>query len=178
MALEVEDGTGKANADAFVSVADCDAYCMAYGLSPWTDAPASPAEDKEGAIRRATTRLSTGYSWKGARAHGRSQALAWPRSGATDGENDPIADTEIPAELVQACCELAARELANPGSTAPDVTLTERVRRETVGPITTEYASAPVTADAARPVLLVVNDLIGGLLAASANSLVGEAVRG
>jgi hypothetical protein len=172
MTLTVEDGTGKANADAFVSLTDCATYCTNHGLTfIGTDTA------KEAAIRRATTYLSQGFSWKGAKLNGRSQALAWPRTDATDGEGDDVDDDEVPAEVVSACCEVAVRELANPGVTSPDVTMTERVRSEAVGPLRTEYAAVPATADAARPVLTLVMDLIGGLLSASSNPLVGSAVR-
>ena len=83
MALTVETGSGSATADAFVSVADCDTYCEARGLTDWTGAEDSPASIKEAAIRRATAHLSGAYAWKGARTKGREQALAWPRKQAT-----------------------------------------------------------------------------------------------
>lgn len=35
MALEVEDGSGKANADSYISVADADAYFAARGITLW-----------------------------------------------------------------------------------------------------------------------------------------------
>ena len=43
--------------------------------------------------------------WNGRKAS-RSQRMAWPRSGVVtqDGEISP---DEIPAEVVEACCELA-----------------------------------------------------------------------
>ena len=56
--------------------------------------------------------------------------------------------------------------------------LTGRVKSEQIGPIRTEYVYAGMSAEAARPVLLLVRDLIGGLLSASSNALVGTAVRG
>lgn len=178
MALTVEDGTGLADADAFVSVADCDTYCAARGLADWNGAVSSPSDTKEAAIRRATAYLSSGFTWKGLRLNGRAQALAWPRTGAEDDENNTVASDEVPVEIVQACCELAGYEIANPGGLTPAVTLTDRVRRESVGPISTEYASTGMSIDAARPVLTLVNDIISGLLSGGSNSLVGVAVRG
>lgn len=175
MALEVEDGTGKANAEAFVSVADCTTYCAARGLSAWQS---GYAETHEAAIRRATSWLSTAFTWKGYRANGRSQALAWPRADAEDGEGEAIPADEVPVEIVQACCEAAVYELANPGALSPTVTLTDRIRSEQVGSLRVEYQAAPTTADAARPVLLKVRELVGGLVAAGSNSLVGRTLRG
>jgi len=176
MPLTVEDGSGNPNADAFVSVTDCDAYCAAHGLTGWTGMTDTTL--KENAIRRATGYLSFSLFWKGSRTHARAQALAWPRAGATDIEGWVISANALPVELVQACCEIAAREVVTPGFTSPDVTMTERVRLEKVGEITTEYASVPTTSDAARPVMTRVMDLIGGFLATGSNGLVGAAVRG
>lgn len=175
MTLTVEDGTGKADADAFVSLADCTAYHAARANAAWASANAA---DQEAAIRRATAHLSSGYTWKGTRAQGRSQALAWPRSGVTDEEGYAIASDAMPVELVQACCEVALRELATPGCSAPDVTMTHRVKSEQVGAIRVEYAAAPQSPDASRPVMLSVRDLIGGLISNQTSSLVGQAVRG
>lgn len=177
MALIVEDGTGLANADAFVSVADCTTYCDAQGLTGWTERTSDPDAD-EAAIRRATTWLSNSFIWKGYKLNGRSQALAWPRADVEDEEDEEVASDEVPAEIVTACCIAAAYERENPGGLSPNVTLTDRVKSEQIGPIRTEYASSAMTADAARPVLTLVRDIISGLLASGSNSLVGRVVRG
>lgn len=175
MALTVEDGTGQAAADAFVSVADCAAYCAANGRTTWED---GDADTWEPAIRRATSWLSTAFTWKGYRTNGRSQALAWPRTDVEDAEGEAVSSDEVPVEIVQACCEAAVYELANPGGLSPTVTLTDRVKSRQVGPIRREFFNAPATAEAARPVLLRVRELVSGLAAASSNPLVGTAVRG
>lgn len=160
MALVVEDGTGLANADAFVSLAYADAYHSARGNTAWTGTD----EAKEQAIRRATAFLSNAYRWKGERAQGRDQALAWPRSWVDDIEGHAVSATSVPWEVEQATCEVALRELTTPGTMTPDVTLTDRVRSEQVGPLRVEYLGL-TSSDAARPVLTVVNDLVRGLVA-------------
>lgn len=175
MALTVEDGTGKAGADAFVSVADCAAYCAANGLTAWED---GDADTWEPAIRRATSWLSTAFTWKGYRTNGRSQALAWPRTDVEDAEGEAIPADEVPVEIVRACCEAAVYELANPGALSPTVTMTDRIRSEQVGSLRVEYQATPTTADSARPVLLKVRELVGGLVAAGSNPLVGRTLRG
>lgn len=177
MALNVEDGTGLPDADAFVSVEDCDAYCEAQGLSDWTSATRSPAEDDEAAIRRATTWLSNTFSWKGSKLNGRAQALAWPRTDVEDGDGEDVASDEVPVEIVQACCIAAAYERANPGGLTPTVALTDRVKREKVDVLEIEYVTAPANADASRPTLTLVQDMIAGLLARTTNPLVATAVR-
>lgn len=168
---------GAADADSFVSLADCDTYCEAQGLTDWTSVGASPPEPREAALRRATTHLSTGYGWKGTKVNGRSQALAWPRSGVEDGDGDAVDADTIPSEIIAATCIIAAKELQTPGYMSPAVVLTDRVKRERVGELETEYVTATNTPDAARPVLLQIGDLVGGLIASGTNALVGTAIR-
>lgn len=167
---------GSATADAFASLATVETYAEAHGKSDWTDSTDDDA--KEQAIRRATSWLSTAFTWKGYRANGRDQALAFPRRDVEDAEGEAVSSDEIPAEIVHATCEAAVYELANPGGLSPAVTLTDRVRSEQVGSLRVEYANAPMTAEAVRPVLLKVRELVSGLVAASSNPLVGTAVRG
>lgn len=169
---------GSASADAFVSLDDCADYCEAKGLTAWTSAADSPPDAKEAAIRRATTYLSTAFNWKGSKANGRSQALAWPRTDVEDAEGDTVADDEIPVEIVQACCEAAVAELSSPGYFAPSVDLTARVKSESIaGAVSTEYFAAPMNAQAARPAMAIVRDLVAGLVNTSSNALVGVSVR-
>lgn len=165
---------GASDADALVSTADCDAYHLARGTTAWTGEEA----DKEAAIRRATSWLSTAFSWKGYRTNGRDQSLAWPRADVEDGEGEDVPEDEVPVEIVNACCEAAVYELANPGGLSPTVTLTDRVKSRQVGPIRREFFNAPATAEASRPVLLKVRELVSGLVATGSNPLVGTAVRG
>lgn len=171
MALTVETGIGLADADAFVSVEDCDAYCAAHGLTDWTEAADSPASLKEAAIRRATAHLSNGYRWMGLRRRGRDQALAWPRIDAYDRESYVISYEVVPVEVVHACCEIAAREVATPGFMNPDVIMVDRIRREKVGSLETEYADVGAYPEAARPVVFRVRELIGQFLASSGNTI-------
>lgn len=175
MALTVTPGSS--SADSFVSVADCDAYCEAQGLSDWTGAADSPADVKESALRRATTFLSNAYAWKGARTNGRSQALAWPRTDVEDEEGETVDDDAIPVEIVQATCLIAAKEVATPGYMSPAVVQADRVKRERVDKIEVEYLGGTMNAEASRPVLLQVEDLISGLIAGTASAFVGSAAR-
>jgi len=168
---------GSPTADSFVSSADFLAYCNRVWPAGWDGCTDYPTETMETALRRATNYLSTGYQWKGYRTSGRSQALAWPRAGATDGEGEDIASTEIPIEIVNACCEIAVREIVTPGYTNPDVVLADRIKSEAIDTIRTEYVVGSNTAEASRPVMLIVDAMIAGLIAGSSNHLVGTAVR-
>jgi hypothetical protein len=131
MSLVVEDGTGLANAESYISVANADARHTAFGNSAWTGSTAV----KESALRRATAFMEQAYRnrWQGLRAHV-DQALSWPRYDVcVDGYS--IASTVVPTEVANACADLALAALTddlNP-------TLTRGVRRKKIGPLETEY---------------------------------------
>lgn len=173
MALTVETGSGSSTADALVSLAGCNTYHAALGNSDWTGTDA----DKEAAIRRATAVLSHGFSWAGLRSHGRSQALAWPRSGCVDAEGYGIASDTIPVEIIDACCEIALREIVSPGSVVPDVTPSEAVKREKVGSLEVEYVGAATSPAAHRPVMALVGAKLQPFLATVSGEVFGKAVR-
>jgi hypothetical protein len=171
--LVVEDGTNPDGASAFAAVETADAYCQAHGLA-WTGTKVA----KKQALRRGAAPLNTRSNWKGYKTHGRAQWGAWPRVGADDAEGETIASDEIPVEVVHANIELAVFELANPGGLTPAVVVADRIKREKIMGLETEYAAVPATADASRPVLTKVGDLLSGLLSGGGgNSLVGTAVR-
>jgi hypothetical protein len=169
MALTVTPGS--ATADAFVSVAACDTYCTARGLTDWTGAADSPADVKEAAIRRATAYLCNAFAWKGLPTSGRTQALAWPRAEVCDADGYAVPTDTIPREIVDACCEIAVREIVTPGYMSPDVVLTDRIKAESIGPISTTYADNGAAASASRPVLLLVRDMVAGLLSAGSGAI-------
>lgn len=171
MALVVEDGSGLPNADAFIGVAYADAYHAAMGNTTWTGDNVL----KEGAIRRGTAFLSSAYQWQGSKREGRPQALAWPRVGVTDREGWGVDYASVPIEIQKATAEVALRELIAPGSMNPDFTQAEMVKREKVGQIEVEYLNSSTSADAKRPVLLVVRDMIGQFLARCGGSALAGA---
>ncbi len=177
MALTVEGGSGLPSADALISVLDATAYHAARGNAEWASGSYSEG-DREAAIRRATAFLSNSFTWAGLRTHARNQALAWPRSGVVDQEGNGIDSDEIPIEVSDACAEIALRELVSPGAMNPDFTSSELVKREKIGQIEVEYALRSANADAQRPVLLLVRDMISQFLkAGSGNPIVGKSFR-
>jgi hypothetical protein len=161
MALIVETGTGSASSDSFVSVVDCDNYHSDLGNAAWTGTQA----DKEAALRRATAYVSTGFTFTGKRTNGRSQALAWPRTGVTDREGVEIADDEVPYEVVDATCEAALFEIATPNGLLPTVVMMDNIKTDKVGDVSTTYQDAPKSADEARPILSKLETLMADLLA-------------
>lgn len=170
MALIVTPGA--TDADAFASFATVSAYATAKGLTWTVDATLG-----EPAIRRSTAYLSNSFTWDGLKTNGRPQALAWPRIGVADAEGWSVDSAAIPQEIVDACCEGAVYELANPGGLNPTVVLAERIKREKTGPLDTEYFGSTPNASDSKPILTLLEDMVSGLTARDSNPLVGTAVR-
>lgn len=132
MALIVEDGTGLATAESYVSVADASTRLAALGMTNWATLETAEMEQ---ALRRATQFMEQRYSskWRGTRLT-RDQALSWPRYGAIVHGFD-LASNTVPTTIANTCADLALKAAA--GDLAPD--LERGVIREKIGPIETEY---------------------------------------
>jgi Putative DnaT-like ssDNA binding protein len=134
----VEDGTGLANAQSYLSVADADLYFAEHSNpTAWTSA-LTPA--KEQALKLATQYMDAVFKmrWKGIRKL-ETQALDWPRSGVNDRDGYWISQDIVPVPIKSACAEYAVRSLTN--ELFPDISvdsgpLTEK--RVKVGPIEVE----------------------------------------
>lgn len=133
MSLIVEDGTGKADAESYISVADASAYHTARNNTAW--AALSTDTLREAALRKATEYMVNAYRsrWQGTRKT-EDQALCWPRYSVVV-EGYLVDDASVPEIVKRACAELALK--ASAADLAPD--LTQGVVREQVGPIAVEY---------------------------------------
>jgi len=132
MAIVIEDGTGKADAEAYISVADADAFHAARGNNLWGTLSES---EKEQSLRRGTDYLMGAYRlrWKGFRVSS-IQSLDWPRVGVcVDGYD--VDSGNVPAAVSRACAEIAFK--AAQGELAED--LERGIVREKIGPMETEY---------------------------------------
>lgn len=163
MALVVEDGTGKTDAESYISVADATAYHAARGNSAWAGLASDTV--REQMLRRATDYMEQAYAiqWKGERVTD-TQALSWPRS-CVPG----VASDIVPLAVSRACAEMALRAIS--GDLAPD--LSGQVKQETVGPISVTYA------DGARQQVKfqAVDNMLAGLLVGGSGSMI-KLVRG
>lgn len=132
MTLITEDGTGLSTSESYASVSAADTRLAALGTTAWA---ALNTTAKEQALRRATQHMEQAYRsrWKGTRLM-RAQALSWPRYGA-ESDGFYIDSTVIPAEVVNACIDLASK--ATTAELAPDQT--RGVIRKKIGPLETEY---------------------------------------
>lgn len=146
MALTLIATAGAANANAYATVQEADAYLEGrVGAAAWADLD---AEQKDVALVTATRALDA-FEFIGRRATS-TQALEWPRVGMSYGS---YGVDELPRRLVQATIEYAFAFLpalvAGAAAADPLVTTPSNVKEKTVGPITTvffEPSGAPATA--------------------------------
>lgn len=142
MALIVEDGTAKADAESYCTVAFATTYHSDRGNAAWA-ALASDAI-REQLLRKATEYMVGAYRsrWAGERVT-TTQALDWPRRyvpirdapGGYGLSPSYYATDAVPTPVQRACAELAL--IANDGALAP--TLTRAAIRKKVGPLEVEY---------------------------------------
>ena len=170
MALIVEDGTGKIDAESYISVADADTYATSIGNTDWGDFLVG---DKERDLRVGTQYLNLKYGirWFGYRSN-ETQALDHPRTGVVDRDGYTIDSDAITAALKAATVEAAIR--AHTQDLTPDISADSsagaQVERVKVGPIEieTQYAGALALIDSFPKINKI---LQGGSLIGSANEV-------
>lgn len=166
MALVVEDGTAKTDAESYITVAAADAYHSARGNAAWTGADSV----KEAALRKAAAFIDGRYRdrWRGSRRT-KDQALAWPRVKVVDSDGFPVASNVLPTAVAQACAEAALLVVAGTDLT-PVLEHGGALQAESVqvGPISeskTYRPSAP-----ARATYTKLDDLLGGIIRVGSTS--------
>lgn len=130
MALVVEDGSGKPNAEAYCTVAFADEYFSSRDITGWSGSVAN----KEALLRKATEHMSGMYQWLGERTYP-TQMLDWPRV-EVFAYGFEVASNIVPIQIQRACAELALR--AKTMDLTPDLGPT--VVRRKVDVLETEYA--------------------------------------
>lgn len=177
MALTVEDGTGLAAADSWVTLVEATTWHSDMGNTTWASGTYDDTQ-REAALRRAARFLSDSFAWIGYPTNNRTQNLAWPRFYVSDEDNLSIASDEIPVEIKRAQFEVALEELVTPRAMSPTVTLSNRVKMEQVGPLKVEYLSSYTSAFHDRPQMLSVLDMITQFMEkSSGNAKAGVSVR-
>lgn len=149
MALIVEDGSNVADANSYVDTQFATAYAAVRGLV----LPSDTTELAQLLVRAFDYIESQRSRFQGVKTYpyGGSQ---WPRTGVTiDGT--AIDPQRIPTELKQAQIRIAV-ELNNGVDVQP--TVGEVVTEETVGPITTKYATGTI-----GPIMTAVDALLAPL---------------
>lgn len=142
MALIIEDGTGKPDAESYASAEDLAIYAVKFGV-------VIPAEvlAQEALLRRSALAMD-GMTWKGKKMSS-DQALAWPRRGVElDQEIKP--DNYLPARIQYGQMALAAeihQDDIDPVEKRKGAVLLDRVE----GAVTRQYAAIPSTSNRLLP---------------------------
>lgn len=115
----VEDGTGLAASNSYVSVAEADDY---FDIDRVFEATwdALTDDEKQDRLAWATRILDAKVTWKGVK-YTAAQALAWPRSSTYDRHGYEIDIDEIPQQLKDATCEMAKYLTTNDVTVGPGV---------------------------------------------------------
>lgn len=164
---------GASDADSYIDVDAFKTYAcnMGFDIADKTD------PQIEQALRRGTRWIDTTY---GSRFVGTpttaTQALEWPRTGAT-WRGSELPDDAIPSQVKNATSEAAWRELTTPGSLSPDYVAAERVVREKVGELEVQYSDKITSASDVLPVVSVIDGILAGLLNAKGSVLFGSVAR-
>lgn len=126
----IEDGTGRADANSFVSVEEAsDVLSENITQSDLWDA-LEPGE-QERALAFATRTLNSAVNWKGRKATA-EQSLAWPRTGVVDGDGYDVAPLVVPREVRAATAYLARHLLKNDPSGIESLSRLDRVRVDVI----------------------------------------------
>lgn len=194
MPLIVEDGTGRQDADAYVSVAEADAYFLTRNAA-WAG---YTTDAREAAIRFATSWLDDTYLslWKGFRVL-ESQALAWPRDNSPgytlmwqrgtypkaqgylyDLDGFPIMPNTVPRAVKRACMEAAILKAAGVDFAKAATTTAVRKTSRSVDRVSysEEYEAAVSKRDAR---IQAIDNLLTGLINGKpgASFAIGKVVR-
>jgi hypothetical protein len=105
MALIVEDGSGLANANSYVTAADADTYFASIGELGW----AGDTSFKEQNLINATAAVDATYGprYISFLRDEVTQSLLWPREQVWDRHSRRIDDGALPTSLINATCEMA-----------------------------------------------------------------------
>lgn len=145
MALEIEDGTGKANATSYVTVAEARTYAASRGVVLSNDdavveAQLIQAMDYVESFRAKYQGRKTWPRPDMDVSHPDAQALQWPRTGVVIDCDYNLPDNVIPQELKQAQMQ-AAIEVHN-GLVLMPSSDGRVVKKEKVDVIETEYMTS------------------------------------
>lgn len=111
MPLVVEDGTGKLDAESYISFADAAQYHTDFGNQGW------PTDQTRGEalLRRATAFIDGrwGARYKGIRLTV-DQSLGWPRKYAFDDDGRVMRPSVLPKDLLRLAAEIALLLVTDP----------------------------------------------------------------
>lgn len=137
MAIVVEDGTGKVDAESYASVETTKAYCTARGIAISGRADA----DIEAALREAAVYIDSRWRFKGRRSSA-AQALEFPRSDLVDWSGFNVVG--LPFRVQKAAMSLAVKVMSGE-SLYEDQARGGRIASESVAGISVSYENGAPT---------------------------------
>lgn len=166
MTIVVEDGTGLADAQSYVSIAYVDTYAAQRNNANWTGDNAK----KEGAVIAATQFLDATFKFNGSLSS-TAQALSFPRTDIYDKEGRLLSG--VPERVKQACAELAMVAIVQSLITSPETAAVKRERSK-VGDIEkeVEFAITSGSSSDASPAPMV-DRLLSDLINTGSTSSIG-----
>jgi hypothetical protein len=136
VALVVEDGTGRADAESYISVAYFDEYAANYGY----DLTSKTEPQKEQALRRATIWFDAVYGvYFSGTPVSADQALYLPQTEMYDYRGVLAPSDEVLPAAERSVAEAAWREITTPHSLLPDVVANQVQKSVKVDVISIEY---------------------------------------
>lgn len=137
ISLIVEDGTGKVDANTYISLADADEYHADRFHEGWEGSE----DSRSSALIQATEFIDLEWVFQGDKANPNPagpQALSWPRIGVYDEDAQKVDSNSVPLSIAHATAELAlvilCRQELLPSSTTGSI----KRSRERVGVIESE----------------------------------------
>jgi len=117
LTVTVEDGTGLAAANSYISRANADSYFERHlHKGTWTG---STQTTKNAGVVMATRLIDDYFAFVGTKV-GTTQALEFPRFGVEDRSGNTLTATTLPNELVEATAELAQFLIASDRAADPE----------------------------------------------------------
>lgn len=131
MALIVEDGTGKVDAESYNSVAEVSTTLAKTGEDAAWLALASDTI-REQVARKATRRMDTESRYRGDKKT-QAQALEWPRDDAVDDDGWAYDSTSLPSSLKVAHAQFCAAGAVSGADLQPTQTAPGTIKSKSIG---------------------------------------------
>ena len=158
--ITVEDGSGVANANSYITLEYFTDYCYDLGLQ--TAVSLDLEDEDEEALQRAMLRAMAfieSRDFKGNKAD-EDYELEWPRDGVEDRNGYALDNDEIPANLKKAQARAAYEEYISAGCLQKNLTRGDLVKMEKIDVLQFEYDTyAPQST-----IFQVVNSYLNGLV--------------
>lgn len=163
MALTVEDGTGLAAANSYVSVSDTDTYALTVSNTVWAGL-SNPVKETFLIAAFQTLNDAVRFPYVGKRKTS-SQSGLWPRLDAVELNGPEISSTTIPIQLKQAAINLALLQAAG-DTTSVSFSLggASNLKRRKVDVLEREYFSPTELSGASPLSMYPYNAAVDGLL--------------